>query len=513
VAALWSGGTTLNNGTTRIVDGSGATVVDVFSGDMSETAGLHFKTVVVPPPAGGWTPALFNALKARIGFSTNVDSIPRWSGISLQYVADGPGADLTIHKARHGHTADNVVLETTAATDLVIQDALHDHAADELALTQLHVLAIDDALHAHAADNVVLEVDAVDLVIQEALHGHAAENLDLTQVHELVIQDALHAHLADALQKNPGRADTFTRSGAGWGTADLGGAWVEESAATGAVETTTGTVAQIVHSSPGDSATSQNMRLEGDLENVEALVRIRVDKIPTGANISANMPIRKQAGLNELYRPTLEFRTDGHIYLVFSVAAPGSSFGPTLDLGAYTPNDWYWIKAQVRSDPNGGNFLFSKAWRDGDTEPASWQITENDDNATYSHGPGTIGLRSFTPTTCTNFPYTFQFDDLDVKVNQELSQVHVLQVAEALHAHVADNVVLTTADILEIQDALHGHSADNLVLVQDHVLQIQDALHGHSADNVVLSVDGGAPAEEPGYYSLRRRRGVVGSRR
>jgi hypothetical protein len=30
---------------------------------------------------------------------------------------------------------------------------------------------------------------------------------------------------------------------------------------------------------------------------------------------------------------------------------------------------------------------------------------------------------------------------------------------------------------------------------------------------VVLSVDGGAPVAEGHYYSLRRRRGVVGSRR
>jgi hypothetical protein len=339
--------------------------------------------------------------------------------------------------------------------------------------------------------NGVDSVGFTGVIDEVAFYGSAlsstrvAAHWDAGKQTNLAIADALHAHAADTLQKNPGRADDFDQSAGTWAgkTADLGGNWVEETAATGAADTVTGSVAQVVHSSPGDSANSQNMRLDGALENVEAKVRIRVDKIPTGANISANMPIRKQTGLNELYRPSLEYRTDGHIYLVFGVAAPGSSFG-TWDLGVYTANDWWWLKANVRSDPNGGNFLFAKAWKDGDTEP-SWLITENDDNATYMHGPGTVGLRSFVPTGV-NFPITFQFDDFDVKVNQELSQVHILAIADALHAHAADNAQPMGTDLV-IQDALHGHTADNVALVQQYELVIQDAQHAHAADNLALT--------------------------
>lgn len=423
---------------------------------------------------------------------------------------------------------------------------------------------------------------ATDLVIQDALHGHAADNITIIVDPTLVIADALHAHAADGLQQNPGRSDVFDESSGTWAgkAADLGGNWIEETAATGAADTVTGSVAQVVHSSPGDSANSQNMRLDGDLENVVSLVKLRVDKNPTGDAISMNIPMRKQSGLNELYRAGMRFETTGNVTLRLEAAAPGTVFA-SVDLGTYTANDWWWLKSYLRTLPSGGGVVyFAKAWKDGTSEPAGWQLSHLDQNATYMHGPGTVGLRSFTPTTASNFPYTFQFDDFDVKVNQELSQVHILVIADALHGHAADNLTLeagsvdlviqealhshaadnlvltqvhelviqealhghaadnlgltqvhelvvqealhghtaenldlTQGHVLVIQDALHGHQADNLVLTQIHVLQIADALHGHAADNLTLTVPGGAPAAEQHYYSMRRRRGLVGANR
>ena len=67
-----------------------------------------------------------------------------------------------------------------------------------------------------------------------------------------------------------------------------------------------------------------------------------------------------------------------------------------------------------------------------------------------------------------------------------------LVIQDALHAHAADNIVLTQVHVLVIQDALHGHTADNLALTQVHVLAIQDALHGHAADNLTLTENSAA---------------------
>jgi hypothetical protein len=206
-AALFSSGTTANAGTTRIVDANGNTVVDVFAGDMSELSPVHFKNTVVPAPATtGWVTQTLNALKARVGFSGNVASVPRWSAVGLQYAAQGPGPDLVIHKARHGHAADNLTItEDAGPTNLVIQDATHGHAADSPALVQQHTLVIQDAAHGHTADNLALTQVHV-LTIADATHANATDGVALTQQHVLSVADALHAQAADNL--------TITENGA-----------------------------------------------------------------------------------------------------------------------------------------------------------------------------------------------------------------------------------------------------------------------------------------------------------
>lgn len=71
--------------------------------------------------------------------------------------------------------------------------------------------------------------------------------------------------------------------------------------------------------------------------------------------------------------------------------------------------------------------------------------------------------------------------------NVTLTQAHTLAIAEALHAHAAENVVLSPAGTLEVADALHGHAADNLALTQAHNITIADAAHAHTADNIALT--------------------------
>ena len=85
VAALQSDGTNTNNGTTRIVDSSNNTLVDVYAGSMA-VATPNYRVILVPDPGGdGWTQAELNGVKARVGFSSDVDSQPEWLALLLQY--------------------------------------------------------------------------------------------------------------------------------------------------------------------------------------------------------------------------------------------------------------------------------------------------------------------------------------------------------------------------------------------------------------------------------------------
>jgi hypothetical protein len=74
-----------DNGKTSFFDG--ATERIVFSGDMSETTAFY-RSSIVAPAAGNWTPSAVNGLTARIGYSGDVTGNPYWDSLLLE-VATG----------------------------------------------------------------------------------------------------------------------------------------------------------------------------------------------------------------------------------------------------------------------------------------------------------------------------------------------------------------------------------------------------------------------------------------
>jgi hypothetical protein len=65
----------------------------LFSGDMSEAA-LSYRSAIVPRPTGWTTPAV-NALRARLGYSTDVSPQPYWDALLLE-VATGTSTPGTV---------------------------------------------------------------------------------------------------------------------------------------------------------------------------------------------------------------------------------------------------------------------------------------------------------------------------------------------------------------------------------------------------------------------------------
>ncbi len=87
VAAIFAAGTTANAATTRIVDGSGTTVLDLYVGDQSDTS-LRHQASLLP---GIDTPSEVNALKWRVGFPTDSNPAPRWSALMVDIAVAGDG--------------------------------------------------------------------------------------------------------------------------------------------------------------------------------------------------------------------------------------------------------------------------------------------------------------------------------------------------------------------------------------------------------------------------------------
>ncbi len=76
-----------NRGATRLVDG--ATELDIYTGDMSETR-LFYRSAMIPP-SGAWTRAAVNALRIRIGYGADIRPVPYWDALLVE-IATGESA-------------------------------------------------------------------------------------------------------------------------------------------------------------------------------------------------------------------------------------------------------------------------------------------------------------------------------------------------------------------------------------------------------------------------------------
>jgi hypothetical protein len=120
-ASLRAGGLTANDGTTRIVY-SDATTVDIYSGDMSETTPNHRVLLLTTSKID--STAELNGLVGRVGFSSNVASVPWWLALSVQYAVPeviSPDANVTppTVSATTNVPVPSVVADTTVLVPVV----------------------------------------------------------------------------------------------------------------------------------------------------------------------------------------------------------------------------------------------------------------------------------------------------------------------------------------------------------------------------------------------------------
>ena len=67
-----------------------------------------------------------------------------------------------------------------------------------------------------------------------------------------------------------------------------------------------------------------------------------------------------------------------------------------------------------------------------------------------------------------------------------------LAAADMAHGHALDGVTLTLGGIsLVIAEIMHAHALDNVALTLDTYLAVADILHAHTIDNVLVSIPGG----------------------
>lgn len=82
VLAYHGSATQANTGKTSIFDGTTERIV--YSGAMNVTA-LNYKSLVVPPITAPWSQAALNGLLVRVGYSSDINPVPYWDAVLLEY--------------------------------------------------------------------------------------------------------------------------------------------------------------------------------------------------------------------------------------------------------------------------------------------------------------------------------------------------------------------------------------------------------------------------------------------
>jgi RHS repeat-associated protein len=206
--------------------------------------------------------------------------------------------------------------------------------------------------------------------------------------------------------------DTFTRTGAGWGTADTGGAWTS----TNTTDITTNGTSGVV-SLP--SVTSYYTRLPASVADQEGALRVKVSSLTGSGSVGyARIEPRFNAALANYYRFQTQFGASGTVDMSLRRIAGGvvTTFRTdTAVLTGLTAGSYVWVKWSVVT--SGADVVLKyKLWKDGTTEPASWSASYTDvaPGSAFT-GAGTLQIYSqvlagFTGT----FPFVMTYDDLSI---------------------------------------------------------------------------------------------------
>ncbi len=145
--------------------------------------------------------------------------------------------------------------------------------------------------------------------------------------------------------------------------------------------------------------------------DVDTRVRIATDKLAAGASPFAYLAVRGVSATSE-YRAFLRFNPNRSLQvratkLINNVETQLGTL-TTVPGVTHTANSYVWLRLQASG--TNPTTLRVKAWADGQAEPATWLVQVTDTTLSLQ-AAGPVGLRVLMPTTVTNGPIRFSFDD------------------------------------------------------------------------------------------------------
>jgi Glucose / Sorbosone dehydrogenase len=211
-------------------------------------------------------------------------------------------------------------------------------------------------------------------------------------------------------------SDTFTRTvTGGWGSAPVGGAYALGGASAD-FTVASGNGRQRV---PAPNLSRIAFLPGVSARDVDAQVRMRTDKFSQGGSEMVYVLVRGSAGGSGGYLLGLRLDPAGSVF----ARALRMSGGATSLVGSErrvpgvhaSTTSMNWIRVQaVGANPT---TLRVKAWPTGQAEPTTWAVVTTDSTSGLQTA-GAVGLNGRLPSTTTNAPVTFVYDNFTVSASR-----------------------------------------------------------------------------------------------
>jgi PKD repeat protein len=205
-------------------------------------------------------------------------------------------------------------------------------------------------------------------------------------------------------------SDGFNRTvSGGLGTADAGGAW--SATAAGPSQSVTPGTARFAFAGGGSNISAALLTTSETSSIVTTSASLNA--VPNGTGAFLTVVGRRIDSIHE-YRATLRVLADGGLRLSMT-KLDGSSADVALGnqialAGTYTPGQVLRLKFSVVSSA-GSTTVAAKAWPDGTSEPAGYQVSAADTSAAMQ-AAGSVGLRAYLSSTTTTAGVVASFGPL-----------------------------------------------------------------------------------------------------
>lgn len=250
---------------------------------------------------------------------------------------------------------------------------------------------------------------AIDRASRTALSLGFGKDLDGVTVPQGAAPDAGAYERTSSTSVAPSAyaADTFGRTITdGWGSAGTGGRYrLSGTAADFDVPGSSGTM--VVR--PG--ATRAASLPDAVARDVSLSGRFRTDRMATGSGTFGYVVARQSSDARNEYRAKLQLLPDGRVLVGVNRSLGGTetSVGSTAATGVtYTSGTW--LRYRVRVTGTGPTTIRVRVWRDGASEPSTWQVQVTDSSSALQ-GAGAVGLRAYASSSATRASIV-SFDDL-----------------------------------------------------------------------------------------------------